>query len=113
MSGIIPCSQTLELFIVSFLNVGVLQMYLQFNLNTIVITKKIIFSLVIQQQHIQLLKAKIDLFCIFLYKWAVNVAKAQMWNNCSNNSCQIIGLSQCHFEIPAQLFPFLWLLVLE
>lgn len=38
--------------------------------------------------------------CI-LYKGTVNMAEAQVWNNCSNNSCQIIGLSQCHFEISA------------
>lgn len=29
------------------------------------------------------------------------MAQAQEWNNCSNNSCQIISLSQWHFEISA------------
>lgn len=34
------------------------------------------------------------------------MAEAQMWNNCSNNSCQIITLSQCHFEISAHSYFF-------
>lgn len=65
-----------------------------------------------KQKHVQLLEAKIG-----LNKEAVNTAAAQVWDDYSDNSCQIISSSQCHFEISVHssflYFLLLLLLVLE
>jgi len=37
------------------------------------------------------------LYCLF--QGAANMAKAKMWNNGGNNSCQIIVSSQCNLKI--------------
>lgn len=57
------------------------------------------------EADIQLLETTIGLHShIHKYKGAVNMAEAQVWDNCSNNSRHIISLSQCHFEISAHSY---------